>query len=387
MGGLALCNRVAPAFFNPAFTIASLNMDRNNTRLPLSVRVWQCLMHPFFIVSVEVMSVVHQAARNGVHKRPTEKSVLVTGGTGFIGQHLVEKLLAEGCQVYVLTREAGRYTDNGRIAYIQGDFTRADHLMPLLARIDTVYHLAVTTIPGRANKQIQYDAQTNLMGSLSLIDQAARAGVRRFIFTSSGGSVYGLNGGRPIDENHPTDPISAHGVSKLAIEKYLEIYRRTQGMEYRIARTANPYGEGQDPDRGQGFIAYALGRFARNRPLEIWGDGSVVRDYIYVKDVAEVLWLMMRDNGPHTLYNVGSGTGHSVNEMIVCLEEMMGRAASVHYVEARPADVPYNCLNIKRAQAALGWQPTTPLALGLQRTWTWVQRYVHNQDVAVLATP
>jgi UDP-glucose 4-epimerase len=309
------------------------------------------------------------------------RKVLVTGGTGFIGQHLVARLLAEDCFVYLLTRRAERYADNGRIAYIAGDFTRPQPFASILSQVDAVYHLAVTTIPGSANEKVIYDAQTNLLGSLALIEQAAQAGVRRFIFTSSGGSVYGPNGGAPLAEDHPTDPISAHGVSKLAIEKYLEIYRRLYGMEYRVARAANPYGIGQDPNRGQGFIAYALGQMAQNQPLVVWGDGSVVRDYVYVEDTVEALRLLLDDDGPYTIYNVGSGLGYAINEMIAILQEVTGQAAAVRYVEGRAADVPYNCLDIGRIQQNLNWQPTTSLSQGIEWTWAWICETVYRQTV------
>ena len=311
------------------------------------------------------------------------RKVLVTGGTGFMGQHLVKKLLAEDCFVYLLTRQAGRFADNGRIAYITGDFTQPQAFATILPAVDAIYHLAVTTIPGNANEKVIYDAHSNLLGSLALIEQAAQAGVRRFIFTSSGGSVYGPNGGYPISENHPTDPISAHGVSKLAIEKYLEIYRRLYGLEYRVARAANPYGIGQDPDRGQGFVAYGLGRLAADQPIVVWGDGSVVRDYVYVTDTIAALWLMLDDAGPHTVYNLGSGQGHSINEMIEVLSEVTGQKASVEYVDGRPADVPYNCLDISRIRQGLDWQPTTLLHQGVSQTWRWIcERYRQPTAVA-----
>jgi UDP-glucose 4-epimerase len=300
------------------------------------------------------------------------QKVLVTGGTGFIGQHLVNELLAKARQICVLTRNVQGFYNNGRITYYTGDFTRAADLATLLSGVDVVYHLAVTTTPGHSNEQIQYDAHTNLMGSLTLMEQAAKAGVRRFVFVSSGGSVYGLNGGSLIDEEHPTNPISAHGVSKLAAEKYLEIFRRQYGMEYRIARASNPYGEGQDPNRGQGFIAYALGRLSQGEELVIWGDGSVVRDYVYVGDVAEALALMLDDQAPYRVYNVGSGQGHSLNELVAILAQLTGRKSGVRYVAGRPADVPYNCLHIGRIKQALRWEPHTDLQTGLALTWEWV---------------
>lgn len=311
------------------------------------------------------------------------QKVLVTGGLGFIGQHLVTKLLAEGCHIRILSRNVPEeYQDSNKVHYFPGDFTRAEDTTAALNGVQAVYHLAVTTVPGRSNDQIQYDAHTNLMGSLTLIEQAAKMGVQRFIFTSSGGSVYGPTGREPIHEDHPTNPISAHGVSKLAVEKYLEIFRRKYGMQYRVARGGNPYGEGQDPFRGQGFIAYALGCLAEDREIVIWGDGSVERDFVYVSDVAEALWFMLRDEGTSFVYNVGSGRGRSLNEIVSALKQVTNRETRVRYEEARPADVPYNTLDISRIQEELGWEPHTDLFIGLEKTWAWIcQRIGEDQDM------
>ncbi|MEM9776449.1 MAG: NAD-dependent epimerase/dehydratase family protein [Chloroflexota bacterium] len=307
-------------------------------------------------------------------------SVFVTGGTGFIGKHLVNRLVAEGYHVFVLSRSTKHVWEHDQVSHIVGDIETIEDFSPILSSVEAVYHLAVTTVPGKANDKIQYDAQTNLIGSLKLIEHSAKAGVGRFIFASSGGSIYGVNGGQPIPEDHATDPISAHGVSKLAVEKYLEIFQRTYGMSYRIARIANPYGEGQDPDRGQGFIAYALGKFARNQSLEIWGDGEVVRDYIHVSDVIDALWVMLKDEGGHSLYNVGSGEGYSINDIIGLIEQLTHQNMTVQYTAGRPADVPYNCLDCSRLQNELSWHPETSLAEGLSLTWGWIQVLMRERE-------
>jgi UDP-glucose 4-epimerase len=307
------------------------------------------------------------------------RKILVTGGTGFIGQNLVKKLLAENCFVYVLTRQEGCYAHNNRISYIHGNFTQPQQFAVLLTEVDAVFHLAVTTTPGNSNEKVIYDAKSNLLGSLTLIEQAAQAGVRRFIFTSSGGSVYGLNGGYPIPEDHPTDPISAHGVSKLAIEKYLAIYQHLYGMDYRIARGSNPYGEGQDPNRGQGFIAYALGCIAQDREIVVWGDGSVRRDYLYVKDMVGALWLLLQDNRQQKIYNVGSGQSHSIDQILSILELVTDKKANVRYEKGRSADVPDNCLDISLIQENLGWKPVTKFLAGVDKTWKWICNQLHKE--------
>lgn len=310
------------------------------------------------------------------------RTVLITGGTGFIGHHLVTKLAAEAHHVRVLSRsKPENWQANRQIAYCVGDFLCSDQIKAALAEVDTVYHLAVTTTPGWSNDFILYDAQTNLMGTLNLIQAAAEAGVQRFIFVSSGGSVYGNSPNKPIPEDYPANPISAHGVSKLAIEKYLEIFRRTLGMEYRVLRAANPYGAGQDFNKGQGFIAYALSRIACDKEILIWGDGTVKRDFFYIDDLTAALQLVLDDAGHHRVYNVGSGQAHSLNEMIGLMEEVTQCKARVSYDLARPADVPYNCLDVTRLQHGLNWQPRVGLPTGLQRSWRWIQSVVDQMEL------
>lgn len=311
--------------------------------------------------------------------------ILVTGGSGFIGSHLIPKLAARGCRVrsYALNRLEDFHPDGAAPAAVEqvvGDFSDIDQLLPVLRGIEVVYHLAATTTPGVSNQVVLSDAHVNLIGSLNLIQAAAEAGVKRFIYTSSGGAVYGVTGRRPICEDDPTDPISAYGVSKLAVEKYLEIYRRMTGMEYRIARGGNPYGERQNPWRGQGFIASALGCMILDQEIAIWGDGSVVRDYLYVGDFADGLLCMLDDDAPYRLYNIGGGAGYSLKEMLGHLEAVTGIRPRPRYDPGRPTDVPYNCLDITRARQALGWEPATRLQDGLRRTYQWLVDNLHRYE-------
>lgn len=305
------------------------------------------------------------------------QKILIIGGSGFIGKHLVAKLATEGHQVRVFSRHA---TPNGYakygVQYMAGDFLSMNQLQPALADVETIYHLAVTTVPGSSNEQILYDAQTNLIGTLHLLQAATDCGVKRFIFVSSGGTVYGPTPNEPINEEFPTEPISAHAVSKLAIEKYLEIYRRTSGLEYRVARAANPYGKWQNPDKGQGFVGRVLGQMAREEEIVIWGDGSVVRDFFHVGDLVDALYLMLDDDGPYRIYNVGSGAGKSLREVLELLQSITGQLANITYEAARPADVPYNSLDVTRIKESLGWQPKTKFDAGVAETWRWMLDYV-----------
>lgn len=283
----------------------------------------------------------------------------VTGGTGFIGQHLLKRLLQEGCDVHCLSRQA---RPSGQITYHQGDLSNPAGL----PNTHTLYHLAVTTTPGNANQQPIFDAQTNLIGTLHLLQAAVTAGVRRIIFVSSGGSVYGVTKPTPIPETHPTNPISAHGVTKLAIEKYLAIFKHQFGLDYRVLRAGNPYGNGQVPGRGQGFIPHALHQITHNQPITIWGDGSVVRDFFHVQDLIQALWQVTHDTHSHTTYNVASGTGHSLRQIITLLQQATHKTAHVTYTPGRTADVPHNILDTNRIRTTLNWQPQISLPQGIQ---------------------
>jgi UDP-glucose 4-epimerase len=301
------------------------------------------------------------------------KRILITGGTGFIGQHLVARLIASNYPVHILSRRNLNGPTNKSCRYYTGDLLEFNQIKPAVKDVNVVYHLAVTTNPGSSNSKILYDAHTNIIGTLNLLHAASEAGVERVIFVSSGGSIYGKTDDRPILESHSTDPISAHGVSKLSIEKYLEVFHRLYGMEYRIARGANPYGAGQDPYRGQGFIPYGLAQLAQGKEIAIWGDGSIVRDFFHVGDFVDALVLMLDDCSPYRLYNVGSGQGTSLNELIGMFKSITGITPIVKYNSGREADVPYNCLDITRIKQNLNWEPMISMEEGLQRTWTWIR--------------
>lgn len=309
------------------------------------------------------------------------KNILVTGGTGFIGKHLIKRLIEKNYSVRVLSRRIDNVNTNKGLEYFKGNFADIDCARKALKDIDVVYHLAVSTTPGQSNDVILYDAQTNVLGTLNFIQASVEASIQRLVFVSSGGSVYGPTESNPISEDHQTNPISAHGVSKLAIEKYLEVYRKKHNLDYRIARGGNPFGEGQDPNKGQGFVTYALYQMLLGRDIEIWGDGSVVRDFFYVGDLVDALIIFLDDSSGYRLYNVGSGQGRSLNEIVGLLEKVTGLKAKVKFLEKRAADVPYNSLDISRIREACGWYPKTSLVDGIKITWDWIQSYAKGLEI------
>jgi UDP-glucose 4-epimerase len=302
------------------------------------------------------------------------RKVLVVGGSGFIGSHLCRRLLAENYLPVVFDRVAPSVEG---VEYHRGDMSTIADLWPsLLEDVVTVYHLAWTTKPQSANNDPLFDLQSNVAAGIHLLDGLARLSHRpRFIFVSTGGAVYGQAGNLPVPEDFPTNPISAYGISKLALEHYLQLYHRLHGVDYLVFRPGNPYGEGQDPAGAQGAVAVFLGKIFRGEPVTIWGDGEVVRDYLHIDDLVSALMagLTYRPSSrdPRT-FNIGSGRGVSLNGLVKMLEQIAGRQAQVTYTPGRKADVPHIVLDIGRIREYLGWAPQITMEQGLKRTWDWI---------------
>jgi UDP-glucose 4-epimerase len=302
---------------------------------------------------------------------------LVLGGGGFIGSHVVDRLLDAGHDVRIFERpRVPRYREfpRGRVEWIEGDFQNAAVVRPTLDGIDTVIHLISTTLPKSSNDDPIFDVQSNVVSTLRLCDFAVEAGVRRIVFISSGGTVYGVPRHLPIREDHPTDPRVSYGIVKLAIEKYLALYHEQRGLGYVVLRVANPFGERQRVDVAQGAVAVFIDRALRQMPIEIWGDGSVVRDYIYIQDVAHAFLRAVEYEGAPCVLNIGSGIGHSLNELIERLESVLARKVACRYLPARGIDVPRNVLDIASAREVLEWAPSVGLDDGIVRTLEWVRR-------------
>lgn len=302
--------------------------------------------------------------------------ILLLGGRGFLGSHIRNALIARGLAVRVFDRppqgQPRPAMTEGMVELFDGDFLNKEDVVAAVEGCDAVIHLVSTTLPKSSNDNPAYDVQTNLAGSLHLLESARRAGVKKIIFASSGGTVYGTPQAVPIPESHPTEPICSYGIVKLAIEKYLHYFWRMHGLDYCVLRIANPYGEGQRVSASQGAVAVFLGRALRNDPIDIWGDGSVVRDFIYVSDVAGAFLRALDHEGPDRVFNIGSGRGHSLNELLAEIEMALGRPVTRRYRAARTFDVPSNVLSVSLAGQRLGWSPTTGLGDGLERTIRWL---------------
>jgi UDP-glucose 4-epimerase len=302
---------------------------------------------------------------------------VIFGGGGFIGSAITDRLLKEGHKLKIFERPRvepyRKFTASERVEWITGDFLSAHNVSNAIDGGDAVLHLVSTTLPKNSNDDPIYDVQSNVVGTLQMLNAMVAHNVRKIVFISSGGTVYGIPKYLPIDEEHPTDPLVSYGITKLAIEKYLHLFERMHGIKAITLRVANPYGERQRIETAQGAVGVFIHHALKGLPIEIWGDGSVTRDYIYIGDVAEAFVRAVDYSGPKSVFNISSGSGTSLNELIVMLEKVLGKSIERRYLPARPFDVPVSVLSNELARAELQWLPSISMHDGLSRTAEWMK--------------
>jgi UDP-glucose 4-epimerase len=304
-----------------------------------------------------------------------DASCLVLGAGGFLGGHLCRELLRRGASVHGFGRRRSYPEAVEGIRWTTGEFSDRAALARAVDGADYVFHVLGGTTPESSNKDPVADLVAGAVASLHLLEICRAAGVRKVIFLSSGGTVYGIPASVPIREDAPTDPISAYGVSKLAVEKYLHLYRHLHGLDYAVLRVANPFGPWQDPDRRQGVVTALMQAVLDGRPAVIWGDGRVVRDYLYAADVAEAVADAASYTGPHRVFNVGSGVGRSVLDLLRDIGTALGRGTTVAaaHKPGRATDVPVNVLDTALIRREMGWAPRTGWTEALEATAAWLR--------------
>lgn len=303
---------------------------------------------------------------------------IIYGGAGFLGSAIIDRLLNDGHQVRVFDRPCAKphrtFLKGESVEWIVGDITNANDAARALVGVDAVVYLISTTLPKVSNDNPIFDVQTNLIPILSLLDAMVKNGVKRIIYISSGGTVYGTPKSLPIKECHPTEPLVSYGIVKLAIEKYLLMHEKLHGIKAVILRVANAYGERQRLDVGQGAVGVFLNSALQNRRIEIWGDGSVVRDYIYVGDIAGAVERSLHYNGSASVFNIGAGVGTSLNQLLAEIETYLGRPVDVKYTVRRSFDISVSVLCNDLAKDQLGWKPEFSLADGIEATANWLRQ-------------
>ena len=305
-------------------------------------------------------------------------NILIFGGGGFIGSAIAERLLADGHSLRIFERPRvepyRKFESTESVEWVTGDLMSKHDVSESIDGMDAVLHLVSTTLPKTSNDDPIYDVQSNLVATLQMLNAMVEKRVSRVVFISSGGTVYGTPTYLPIDEAHPTDPQVSYGITKLAIEKYILMYQNLHGIKATVLRVTNPYGQRQRVETAQGAVGVFLSRALKNEPIQIWGDGSVTRDYVYVSDVAEAFALSLNYDGPHSVFNISSGTGVSINELIERIETVVGGTIEKQYLPGRPYDVPVSVLDNALAARELKWTPKVRLDEGLELTSTWMKR-------------
>lgn len=302
-------------------------------------------------------------------------NILVTGGAGFIGSHLVRHLLAKGENVTALDNLSTGLAENLPPEAKLVEMDILDEELPKVVAagaFDAIVHLAAQTMVDTSIKNPLLDTRENLLGTVQVLEAARAANVKRVIFASTA-AAYGdvKEDDLPVREAQPTEPMSFYGLSKLSVEKYLEMYRKIYGMEYVVLRFANVYGERQGDGGEGGVISIFAKAVAEGRDITIYGDGEQTRDFVYAGDIAEGIWAALRTEEVNAAYNLSTQTETSLRELVSLFAEIRGREIVPKYGAEREGDIYKSMLSNSRARRGLDWQPATTLAEGLRRTYEY----------------
>lgn len=307
--------------------------------------------------------------------------ILVTGGNGFIGSHLVDKLISTGKHHVVVMdlypRPYEPLPDGA--TFIPGNLNDINLVRHTLVDqgIEVIYHLAWATIHETSLRDPVADIRQDLIPTVALFDTCREARVNRVIFISSGGGVYGPTEDLPIKEAHPTNPINAYGITKLTVEKYLQMYQHLYGLDYTIFRPSVPYGPRQNPRRRQGAVSVFIYKILCQENIQIWGDGQILRDYFYIEDLVEALASALEKPASiNQIINLGGPHGYSLNQLVALIEETLGLKANVEYQNARGFDVQRLNLDLEIAKSILNWSPHTSLPEGIRFTAAWIKKWI-----------
>jgi len=305
--------------------------------------------------------------------------VLVTGGAGFIGSHVVDRLLADGHSADVVdnlvTGRRERVPSVARLHVCDLRDARLDAVVAA-ARPEAVVHVAAQAAVSRSVLDPSFDASVNVMGTIALLEVCRRAGVRRVVYTSTGGAAYGDTDVLPTPEDHPLRPASPYGVSKVTAERYLECWAGLTGGRGLTLRLANVYGPRQDPAGEAGVIAIFTSRLLADAPCVVNGDGEQTRDYVYVGDVADAVARAVASADATGIANIGTGVETTVNELYRRLARLIGVSRAAEHGPAKPGEQRRSLLDAARAKSLLGWRPSMPIDEGLTQTVVWFRKEV-----------
>jgi len=306
-------------------------------------------------------------------KRTKPPCVLLIGGNGFIGSHLIDELLLNDYTVRVLDRQGELFRQPfAGVEYITGSFADLFNLREAIDGCEILIHLAHSTIPSASLNHPEQEVLDSVGAFVNMINCFKKSNIK-ILFFSSGGAVYGNPESLPVTEDAGTTPISPYGVAKLMMEKYLYMFSYLYGLEYIIVRPSNPFGPRQNYMGAQGVIPIYISKILKDETIQIWGDGKGSKDYLYVEDVAKAVVSLMKKGFDRSVYNICSGVGRSLLSIIQNISDICGRRPIVEYVPQRLHDVKNIVLSSEKLIRRTGWQPLTSFEDGLTRTIQWIE--------------
>jgi len=314
-------------------------------------------------------------------------NIIILGAAGFIGINLTLALAKEKdekgkCRnnITLFDREIADFSHVRKsgfsdISIIRGNFDIDSDFEALTKDQDIVYHLISTTVPTTSNQQIAKEITSNVVVTANFLEACVKNKVKKVVFLSSGGTVYGKEKNMPLKEDMATYPISSYGLQKITIEKLLYLYRYMHGIDYRVIRLANPYGPYQRPNGVLGVVTTFVYKVLMGEPITVYGDGSIVRDFIYINDAIKGILNIVSGESKHRTFNLGCGKGHSIKEVIDIIHEALSIDVNVEYVSGRKVDVPINVLNINLYEETYGKLEYISLAEGVKKTATFMREF------------
>jgi len=300
--------------------------------------------------------------------------ILVTGGAGFIGSNLVDRLIADGYKVIVVDNLSTGKKEN---INEKAKFYKVDILSPKIFEIfqkekpEIVFHLAAQINVRKSIENPIEDAKTNILGSLNIFEASKKFKVKKIIFTSTGGAIYGSAKIIPTPENYPPKPQSPYGIAKLTIENYLDFYKKVYKIDYLSLRLSNVYGPRQDPKGEAGVVAIFIDKLLKGKRPTIFGSGEQTRDFIFVADVVEALIKSINYKGKEKIFNVGTGIETSINKLFKLISKILKKKISPKYAPEKPGEIKRSCLAISKIKKELKWRPKYNLEEGLKETIKW----------------
>ncbi len=301
-------------------------------------------------------------------------NILIIGAAGFIGTNLILKLLKDPNNSITAVDRDEAFFENIKKFQIPSlqikvsQLTENDDYESIVAGQEVVYHLVSTNVPTTSNQHIAEELKANVILSANLFEACVHQGVKKVVFISSGGTVYGKETACPLNEKTTTNPITSYGIQKVTIEKLLYLYNYMYGLDYRIIRLANPYGPYQRPNGILGAVTTFTYKALKGEEIVVYGDGSVIRDFIYIDDAIHGIKKIVDGNDVHHTFNLGCGYGTSIKKVLDSIGEALNIKLRIRYTEARKVDVPVNYLDIKRYETAFGALNPISLIEGIKKT-------------------